>query len=95
MADLQRGQSASATGRPLTAKQRAVLDLFPRYEELMNEGVIVDDLYPLIPNPRSARMVVNSLEKRGLIVKGEWWEESGFSLCLTRDGYELVVALGV
>jgi hypothetical protein len=65
----------------LTKRERASLNLFRETGEL-NEGLMYE-LWPLIRNPR---LVTNSLLRKGLVEKGDWWDGAGYELHLTDAG---------
>jgi hypothetical protein len=74
----------------LTKRERATLELLA-FEGELNEGMMADQLYPLVLRPR---LVANSLVKKGLVKLGTWWdEEAGYELVLTDAGREAIRAL--
>ncbi len=65
----------------LSRKQQAVLDLLTiAGDDVQNEGNVIDDLWPLIQQPRH---VCRALERKGLLTFGAWNDEVGFDLHLT------------
>jgi hypothetical protein len=78
------------TATKLTPKAEAVLHLFNRThpEDGVSEGLIADECYPVIAGGRAVRMVVNAMQKKGLLTFGLWWDEAGYDLLLTDAGRE-------
>lgn len=73
----------------LTEREKATLRVFATEGEC-NEGLMAD-LWPLI---RSPRPVTNSLQRKGLVTLGAWWDEGvGYELHLTDAGRAAVDVL--
>jgi hypothetical protein len=73
--------------RELTRRERATVGIFAAEDEC-NEGMMLDNLWPLIRNPR---LVVNSLRRKGVVTLGDYLgDEVGYELALTDVGHDLV-----
>lgn len=71
----------------LTEKQESVIRLFALGDEV-NEERISDELWPKV---RNARLVVNALVAKQLVVLGSWDDWTGYELQLTAAG-QIVLA---